>query len=71
MFKSLFGRLIFTPELCVDDLRNPGIVLRLLGVIISLLVIVLCFGIDVVEIFPLTAYLSLRVFCYKFEPTES
>ena len=54
MFKVLLGRLALTPELCVDDLRNAGIVLRLFGVISSLLVIVLFFGIDVVEIFTLT-----------------
>ena len=54
MFNILLGRLALTPELCVDDFRNAGIVLRLLGVISSLLVIVLFFGIDVVEIFPFT-----------------
>ena len=61
MFDVLPGRLILRPELCVDDLRYAGIVLRLLGVLSSLLVIELCFGIEVTVIFALTSCLSLRV----------
>ena len=71
VFKVLLGLFTLTPELCVDDLRKPGIVLRLFGVISSLLVIVLFFGIEFVDIFALTACLSLRVFYCRFEPTES
>ena len=62
----------------MEDLRNAGIVLRLLGVISSLLVIVLFLGIEaivVTVIFPLTDYysrLSLRVLlCSGCELTES